>query len=202
MSAALRPRLNQILPKITSDDFLRGHGIGNEIAFHIFDYPAEEELTVREHIAFLAEQIPRRKPGTRVVSVNLFDFLLDYLRDRGLLEKSLELQREKGNEALEKALRGVLHEEKIARRFGEVASPEEHDLVLVSGVGSAYPMLRSHTLLTNLHAIMGKTPLVLFYPGRYDRMTLRLFGKTGLVGGSLGDRKKTVNYYRAFRLID
>jgi hypothetical protein len=202
MSAALRPRLNQILPKITSDDFLRGHGIGNEIAFHIFDYPAEEELTVREHIASLAEQIPRRRPGTRVVSVNLFDFLLDYLRDRGLLEKSLELQREKGNEALEKALRGVLHEEKIARRFGEVARPEEHDLVLISGVGSAYPLLRSHTLLTNLHAIMGKTPLVLFYPGRYDRMTLRLFGKTGLVGGSLGDRKKTVNYYRAFRLID
>ena len=202
MSAALTARLNQILPRVTSDDFLRGRGIGNEIAFHIFDYRAEEELAVRDHIAFLIDRIPKQKPGIRMVHVNLFDFLLDYLRDRGLLDKSLKLQRERGDEALEKALRGVLHEGKIARRFGEIARPEEHDLVLISGVGSAYPMLRSHTLLTNLHAKMGKTPLVLFYPGRYDRMTLRLFGKTGLVGGSLDDRKKSVNYYRAFRLID
>ena len=32
--------------------------------------------------------------------------------------------------------------------------------------------------------------------------TLRLFGKTGLVGGSVDGRKKKINYYRAFRLID
>ena len=198
----LTHRLNQILPKITSEHFLLGHGIGNEIAFHIFDYPPEDELAVREHVKFLCEQIPKKKPGTRVAHVNLFDFLLDYLRDRKLLDKSLEMQRAKGDEAFLKALRGVLHEEKIARHFGEVARPEDHDLVLISGVGSAYPMLRSHTLLNNLHSIMGQTPLVMFYPGRYDQMTLRLFGKTGLVGGAADDRKKTANYYRAFRLID
>jgi hypothetical protein len=81
----LDARLDQILPKITSDDFLQGHGIGNELAFHIFDYPAEEELHVRQHIAFLSDQIPKRKPGTRVAHVNLFDFLLDYLRERGFV---------------------------------------------------------------------------------------------------------------------
>ena len=53
----LDQRLNQILPKITSDDFLRGHGIGNEIAFHIFDYPPEDELQVRDHIEFLLSAI-------------------------------------------------------------------------------------------------------------------------------------------------
>lgn len=194
----LRARLNQILPKITSDDFLRGHGIGNEIAFHIFDYPPEAELLMREHIDFLLKHIPKRKPGLKVLQVNLFEFLLDYLRSRKLLEKSLKLQRDKGNEALLKALRGVLHEQKVARRFGEVAKPEEQDLVLISGVGSAYPMLRSHALLSNLHSIMGKTPLVMFYPGSYDRTTFRLFGKTGLAG----DRQRAAKYYRAFRLID
>ncbi len=50
MTARLKARLNQILPKITSEDFLRGHGIGNEIAFHIFDYPPEDELLIREHV--------------------------------------------------------------------------------------------------------------------------------------------------------
>ena len=52
--------------------------------------------------------------------------------------------------------------------------PEQHDLVIVSGVGSVWPLLRSHTLLNNLHPIMGKTPLVMFYPGRYDGQSLRL----------------------------
>jgi hypothetical protein len=202
MSDTLTHRLNQILPKLTSDDFLSARGIGNEIAFYIFDYPPEDELRVREHIQFLLAQLPKRKPGLRVMYVNLFDFLIDYLKERKLLEKSFQLQREKGNDALLKALKGILHEERIAKRFADIAKPEEHDLVLISGVGSAYPLLRSHTLLSNLHSIMGQTPLVILYPGRYDTQTLRLFGKTGLAGGSAEERKKKTNYYRAFRLID
>ena len=202
MSDRLTERLNKILPRVTSDDFLHGRGIGNEIAFYIFDYPPEDELRVRDHVNFLVEHIPKNKPGTRVAHVNLFDFLLDYLKERKLLDKAIERQRTKGDEALIKALKGVLHEEKVAKRFADVAQPEEHDLVLISGVGSAYPMLRSHTLLSNLHSIMGQTPLVMFYPGRYDKMTLQLFGKPGLVGGGPEDRKKPANYYRAFRLIE
>ncbi len=100
MSESLTARLNQILPKITSDEFLRGHGIGNEIAFHIFDYPPEEELEVRRNIDDLLEFLPKRKPGLKVLHVNLFDFLLDYLKSRKLLEKSVELQRARGNEAV------------------------------------------------------------------------------------------------------
>ena len=202
MNDPLTHRLNQILPKLTSDDFLRARGIGNEIAFYIFDYVPEDELRVREHIQFLVDRLPKNKPGLRVAHVNLFDFLINYLKARNLLEKSFELQREKGNDALLKALKGILHEEKIAKRFAEIARPADHDLVLISGVGGAYPLLRSHTLLSNLHAIMGQTPLVMFYPGGYDTQTLRLFGKTGLVGGSAEERKKKTNYYRAFRLIE
>ena len=190
MTDLLTQRFNQILPRITSSEFLSGGGIGNEIAFYIFDYPPEEELRVREHIDFLLQHIPKNRPGTKVAHINLFDFLLEYLAERELLDKSLDLQRKRGNQALLKALKGVLHETKVAKRFGEVAQPDENDLVLVSGVGSAYPLLRSHTLLNNLHSIMGKTPLVMFYPGKYDGKHLKLFGKV-----------KSSPYYRAFRLI-
>ena len=202
MSDVLTARLNQILPKLTANDFLSTRGIGNEIAFYIFDYPPEDEICVREHVQFLLTQLPKHKPGLRVMHVNLFDFLIDYLKERKLLEKSFQLQREKGNDALLKALKGILHEERIAKRFADIAKPDEHDLVLITGVGSAYPLLRSHTLLSNLHSHMGQTPLVMFYPGRYDTQTLRLFGKTGLAGASAEERKKKTNYYRAFRLID
>jgi hypothetical protein len=56
MSDRLTERLNAILPKITSQDFLSGHGIGNEIPFYVFDYPPEDELRIREHVAFLVDK--------------------------------------------------------------------------------------------------------------------------------------------------
>jgi hypothetical protein len=190
MSDLLTERLNKILPRVVSNDFLKGSGIGNEIAFYIFDYCPEDELRVREHIRFLLEHIPKQRPGIRVKHINLFDFVLDYLKSRNLLDKVTIMQREKGDAAVMKALSGPLDENKIAAQFAEVAEPEQHDLVILSGVGSVWPLLRSHTLLNNLHPIMGRTPLVMFYPGRYDGQSLRLFGKL-----------KNANYYRAFKLV-
>ena len=97
----------------------------------------------------------------------------------------------KGDEALKKAKpSGPLHESKLGILFAEVARPDQNDLVIVSGVGGVWPLLRSHSLLNNLQSVMGQTPLVMFYPGRYDGQSLRLFGKL-----------KNNNYYRAFRLV-
>ena len=50
---------------------------------------------------------------------------------------------------------------------------------------------------------MGRTPLVVFYPGKYDQVTLRLFGKLRLsaVFEDEGMGKKSENYCRAFRLV-
>jgi hypothetical protein len=191
MKSDFAERLNRILDRVTSDDFLHGKGLGNEIPFYAFDYPPERELEVREHIAFLLAQIPKRRPGLRFVHVNLFDLIIRYLKDRGFYDKALDLQSKKGDKALLKALAAPLDAGKLAKVFTDEVEPEGQDLVLVSGVGSAYPLLRTHNLLNNLHHRMGSTPLVLFYPGVYDGQSLRLFG-------ILQDKP----YYRAFRLVD
>ena len=59
----MNERLNKILPRVISDDFLSGSGIGNEIAFYIFDYPPEDELRVRDYLRILLDHIPKQKPG-------------------------------------------------------------------------------------------------------------------------------------------
>ena len=191
MKSDFTDRLNKILGRVTSDDFLHGKGLGNEIPFYAFDYPPERELEVREHIAFLLAQIPKHCPDLRFVHVNLFDLIIRHLKDRGFYDKALDLQRKKGDEALLKALGAPLDAGKLAKVFTDEVEPEKQDLVLVSGVGSAYPLVRTHNLLNNLHHRMGSTPLVLFYPGVYDGQSLRLFG-------TLQDKP----YYRAFRLVD
>lgn len=204
MSEALNARLNKILPRVTSDEFLSGSGIGNEIGFYIFDYPPEDELRVRDFLRTLLDHIPKQKHGLRVREVNLFDFVLDYLKSRNLLEKVIHLQREKGDGPTKKALLGPLNvKDKLIPFFCDTVQPAQQDLVIVSGVGNAYPLIRTSTLLTNLQPVMGRTPLVVFYPGKYDNLTLRLFGKLRLSATFEGDAvgKKSENYYRAFKLI-
>lgn len=206
MSTNLNDRLNKILPRLISDDFLSGSGIGNEIAFHIFDYPPEDELRVRDYLQTLLNHIPKQKNGLRVKHVNLFDLMLDYLRSRSgnLLEKALRLQQQKGDEFMKnELLKGPLTPDKVAAYFGAIVQPREHDLVIISGVGSAFPLIRTHAFLSNLHTIMGKTPLVMFYPGKYDQITFRLFGKVSLSTSieAEGKVKKSENYYRAFKLV-
>lgn len=190
MTRNLDERLDQILPKVISDDFLTGKGLGNEIGFWIFDYEPQDELAVRKHIEFLMTQISKQRPELRVAHVNLFDLLIDYLKDRKLLDKALDMEKAKGNDALLKSLAAPLHGKNIAAFLVKQHPPTELDLMLMSGVGNAFPLLRSHALLNNLHPVMGETPLVLFYPGIYDGQSLSLFGQI-----------KPNNYYRAFKLV-
>ena len=190
MSDTLTERLNKILPKLISDEFLSGSELGNEIPFYIFDYPPEMELRVREQLLFLLDHIPRQRPTLRLKHIDLFAFILDYMKSRKILDKAFHMQIQKGDEALLKALSGPLQESRLVNIFADQVQPDQHDLVLISGVGSVWPLLRSHLLLNNLHPIMGQTPLVMFYPGRYDGQTLQLFGKL-----------KNNNYYRAFKLV-
>jgi hypothetical protein len=190
MNEVLKQRLNKIIPRIESKELLTNAGLGNEIGFYIFDYPPEEELEVRKFVRFALDQMVRKPGGVCVAHVNIFRLLIDHLKSRNLLDRALKLQKEKGDGELRRALQGPLHEGKIAKAFVEAADPERYDVVLMTGVGSAWPLLRSHTLLNNLHPLMKSIPLVVFYPGAYDGQALRLFGR-------LNDN----NYYRAFRLV-
>jgi len=185
----LQHRLDQIFDKVTTDDFVSGKGLGNEIGFFIFDYPPEHEIAVRNHVEFLLQRIGRNTQ-LKVTCIDLFALIVDHLKERGLLEKSIELEKAKGSEGLLKALKAPLKAESLVRIFIEKAKPAEHDLVFITGVGNAYPIVRSHSLLNNLQPVMEDTPLILFYPGRYDGQTVQLFGKL-----------TSSPYYRAFRLI-
>jgi len=197
MSTTLNDRLNQILPRITSDAFLTSEGIGNEIACYIFDYPAQEELQVREHIKMMMDRMASHHSELRVLHLNLLEVVLAYLEQRGLLNKALQMQEKKGDAAVLQALKGPLAAEKIRDFIAAEHTLADHDLFLLSGVGSVWPMLRAHSLLNCLHTVMGKTPLVMFYPGSFDGTTLRLFEQIS----STTSKPGTKPYYRAFILV-
>ncbi|WAR43352.1 DUF1788 domain-containing protein [Methylomonas rapida] len=191
MALTFEERLNQILPKISSDDFLNSKGLGNEIGFWIFDYPPERELEMRDFLSrTVLTSLHKAQPPIRTGVINLFDLVIQLLEERKLLDKAVDMQRNKGDDAVMAALRPVLKEDKLAQKVVSLVDLDNIDLLILCGVGSAYPMLRTHTLLSALHPLMGRTPLLMFYPGRYDGYSLRLFNKLS-----------EDHYYRAFRLV-
>lgn len=188
----LAERLEAIRERLDNEDFLNNRGLGNEIGFYIFDYPPQFELMVREYLALLVGRMT--KLGRRFVHLNLFDEMLAMLQERKLLDKAFELEKKKGVDELAKALKGPLEQGRVAQHLVKKMDPTQQEFVLLSGLGQCWPLLRGHSLLNALHAHMGETPLVLFYPGRYNGLELYPFDlDTAEVAPA--------NYYRAFQLV-
>tara|TARA_R110002072_G_scaffold277064_1_gene438804 strand:- start:23185 stop:23772 length:588 start_codon:yes stop_codon:yes gene_type:complete len=185
---SLHDRLDHILPKIESEDFLQNQGLGNEIGFYVFDYPPESELEVREHLSFMSNKLIKR--GRNFASINLFETIIQLLDSRKLTERAFKVQKERGDEALFNALKGPLEQNRVAEFITSKIDLENCDFILLHGLGSAWPIIRGHGLLNALHAKVGNVPTVLFYPGEYDGTALRPFGQI-----------ESNNYYRAFKLV-
>jgi len=188
MDQTLLNRWKQVQGRLLSDELLNNKGLGNEIGFYIFDYEPEFELDIRDALETLIPVLNKERKDLKIEHINLFSFIIEYLEERKLLDRAIDMQKKKGDPALLKALDGPLRAEKIANRIQPIA--EKANLVLLSGVGSVWPILRTHTLLNALHSAMGQIPLVMFYPGKYDGQQLILLNKL-----------PSKHYYRAFQLV-
>ncbi|EPT9501334.1 DUF1788 domain-containing protein [Vibrio parahaemolyticus] len=188
----LQQRLEQVQDRLESDEFLTNKELGGEIGFYIFDYPAEHEIIVREHIDFLTKKLASRSEikGKRFASINLYEMVVELLKSRKLLDRAYKMQFEKGDDALFKALKGPLEQNRFAEFILKQANVLECDFIILHGLGSVWPIIRGHGLLNALHAKVGNVPTVMFYPGEYDGATLKPFG-----------RIESNNYYRAFKLV-
>lgn len=185
---SLESRLSAVPDWLTQPKLLTGRGYGNEVNFHIFDYPPEREPDVAAALPRIVATVEAQ--GVKVTVVDLYRTLLGLLEKRSYLEKTVALEAQRGSTALRSALKPLLSPDKVADAVTSQARETEAELVLLTGVGAAYPLLRSHSLLNNLQERLSNLPVVMFFPGKYDGQELRLFGLL-----------KDDNYYRAFRLL-
>lgn len=184
----LQNRLNLVLDRIVAEDFLKNNGLGNEVGFWIFDYPAQHEMIVRDYISHLDEKLNKR--GYTFATINVFEIIVEMLESRGLFDRACAREKQVGVDELRKTMSGPLSQEKVARFIAEKIKPETLEFVLMSGMGSAWPLVRGHELLSALQDVMGNTPLVLFYPGQYSGSDLHPFNII-----------ESKNYYRGFKLV-
>ena len=185
-------RLDEILPIISAPHFRENKGLGNEVGFYIFDYSPKDEMIVRERSPFIKSKA-QSSYNINIVEIDLYEAIIEILESKGYLKKNFEMEEKKGSEfvmnATKKALRLTLSNDLLVKYI--VEKSEGCDIVFLTGVGKAWPLVRSHTILNNLHKEIEDMPLVMFFPGSYDGGTLMLF-----------EEFKDDNYYRAFPLVD
>ncbi|QPL40664.1 DUF1788 domain-containing protein [Erythrobacter sp. A30-3] len=190
-----KERAEHLYRVITSRRFLTKQGLGNEVPFFIYPFPAEEGLTMVEDREDLVTRI--QHSGTRVLNLNLFDLALDLLSERGILEEVLEVESDISKGEIKELLQGVLDPQShLIPHIGKAIEATPHDVIFLSGVGEVYPYIRSHNVLNNLQSTAKEAPTVLFFPGSYTHAlatgaSLELFGQ-------LHDDK----YYRAFNILN
>lgn len=178
---------------IQKPSFRKNKGLGNEVGYYIFDYPADKELYIRERIEYIRKKNENSPDGFKVIVFDLYDIIIDILIKKGYLEKCFEFEKTKGFDRVTKSISNMLRitsADSLIVRHIKDNSPK-NSVIFITGIGKCYPILRSHTVLNNLHQVIDDIPVVLFYPGKYNGQELVLFGE-----------KKDDNYYRAFKLVE
>jgi len=189
----LEERLDKAEAMIKKPSFRKNKGLGNEVGYYIFDYPSEQELLVRERVEYIRKKNEQSDDEYRIVVFDLYEIIIEILKEKGYLEKCYEFEKKRGFDRITKAVGNMLRitaKDSLIVNYIRERTPEKAIVFLV-GIGKCYPILRSHTVLNNLHQVIDNVPVVMFYPGKYDGQELILFGEI-----------KDDNYYRAFKLVE
>lgn len=174
--------------KLISPDF--GKNLGGELPLFIQPVPAEKQFDVESQIKRLSTRL--KKKGIETVSINLYDLCMDILREADVLDAILEGEADIEREDIISTLDSVLDiKTAIIPKIKEVIVESKPQYVFISGVGSVYPFVRSHGILNNIDELTGECNLILFFPGDYNNLQLKLFG-------IISDE----NYYRGHNLND
>ena len=192
MKKTLDEKLGAIEKIISHEEFRSKKGLGNEVTYHIFDYPPEEELKVRSYLKKLEKKFKTSPQGFELKIYDLYDIMLDLIEEEELLEACIEMEENDGMDYLISSVYDLLNMDSDDNYFNTyiLENTPDNSVVFITGVGKIYPFLRAHGILNKLIIALDGIPMVLFYPGKYDGQSLTLF--------SLFDDG---NYYRALPLI-
>lgn len=194
----LKERLDKIKFIVEDDSFYKQQSNGGEWNCHIFDYDPSDEITIRNYVKDFLKQYSHANSKIKPIEFDLFELLIEILENKkigssNILEMSFEKEDEDGTEELFDSLNPILKPSVFAEIIKEKS--DGYNLIIITGIGKIYPMVRSHNILNNLHSVVDEKPVIMFYPGKYDQKGLNLFENNSFEG------LKDDNYYRAFKLV-
>ena len=178
--------LSKVSARLSEESFLTNRGLSNEVGIHVFCYDPKDELTVRAYFESLKS---KSDVPYRLVERDLYKLFLELCEDKHIMNSIPNMEERKGKEYLSEQLQKVATPEAFVEKM-KYEPHEKGDVLLISGVGTVYPFMRSHKILDNIQHIFSDIPVLMLYPGTFNGQDLDLFGK--FLDG---------HYYRAFNLL-
>lgn len=187
-------RRKSLVAKLNDADFLANKGLGNEAGIFTFCYDPTLELAARDFFRRIVDDSLNGKYGSdgvkaNVVERNLYDMLLSIAESKRVLDRLPGQEKKRGSEGLLKQVQRIASPEAYVEAI-DWSPHAPGDVLLITGVGEAFPFVRVHNVLNNMQSAFRDVPVVVAYPGTFDGGSLSLYGKL-----------KDGNYYRAFDLI-
>lgn len=156
-------KFEHLVKIISNPDFLDCKILCNDIPIFIADYDVTEEdefLGMQDNLVKTLEN-----KGIKILSINLYDLVIELLQsNQGDWDWLTSPDRNK--EELQD-LKLILDTDYIIPVIAEKMAKSEgsYDVLFLNGCGNIFPILRTHTILNNLHRYI-KKPTIVFFPGK------------------------------------
>lgn len=185
-------KLKHLREKIADSDFQQNRGLSNEVSYYILAFAPQDQLLVTEEVSSMKQQLNRETVGVDIVEFNLYNIMWELLDDMGIRDDVIAMEESDGMDYLIEQLNNALEmtsSENLFVQYMQRHLPKDPVIVFVTGIGEIFPLIRAHKVLNTMHQIIDSVPVVFFYPGTYDSLSLSMFGES-----------KEDNYYRAFQI--
>ena len=164
--------------------------LGGELPLFIQPIPNSGQSDLDSQVQRLTNRLSKK--GEKAMTINLYNLCIKVLDEEGILQTILEEEQNLERQDIISTIDSILDiKTVIIRRISDLISEQDPEFVFITGVGRAYPFIRSHGVLNNIDELSKHKKLVLFFPGKYDNLQLSLFG-------IINDE----NYYRGHNLND
>lgn len=183
----IKERLDKVRKLIQEPEFLEGKGLSNEVNIRFFCYEPEEEMVVRHFVEQLEDD---QSLNCRLKVCNLYRIFLSICDDMDITDAIPDMEEADGSEYLLEQLGSAIGNKEFVDKM-QYEPHEPGDVFMLTGVGAVFPFMRIHTLLEALQPHFSDVPILVMYPGEFDRHHVKLF-----------NRLRPNDYYRAFNVIE
>jgi len=184
-------KLDHLKDKLQNRDFQNNQGLSNEVSYYILAYDPKDYLMVRKEIDSIKHIYTKDTIEHEIKEFNVYQIMWELLETRGIKQAVIDMEKKDGIDYLSEQVNNVLRmtssDNELVKYIKDRISPDT--IVFLTGMGQVYPLIRAHKILNTMHQIITNVPVVLFYPGKYDSLSLSMFGEL-----------KEDNYYRAFQI--
>lgn len=182
----IQERLDGLRSLIQEPDFLEGKGLSNEVNIRIFCYDASEEMIVQH---FIGQMTADPSISCRLIECNLYKTFLSVCDDLDITDAIPGMEEADGSIFLLEQLHAAIGVREMIEKI-QYAPHKTGDVLMITGVGDAFPFIRVHVLLEAFQPYFSDIPILVMYPGKFDGRQTKLF-----------DRLQPNDYYRAFNVI-